>query len=192
MICICVDGLPIQITPSLYDALHAHRHHKDKVVVWADALCINQRNLQERSNQVMLMGKIYTMAAVVHIWLGPELDGSSRAMELLEQAASANNLMTDPSPEDVSAVVALFERPWWYRIWVVQEIILARNARLLCGNSSICWEVAKAGQQALVGRCSNHPGKTNKTNRSFSDVIRSCGPSRFVITGPVTWLSLLR
>jgi len=66
-ICICVDGLPIQITLSLYDALHAHRHHEDKVVVWADALCINQRNLQERSNQVMLMGTIYTIAAVVHI-----------------------------------------------------------------------------------------------------------------------------
>ena len=43
-----------------------------------------------------------------------------------------------------------------------------------------------------MGRCSNHPGKTNKTNRSFSDVIRSYGPSRFIITGPATWLSLLR
>lgn len=38
--------------------------------IWADAVCINQNDLDERSSQVGIMGDIYTTAKTCQIWLG--------------------------------------------------------------------------------------------------------------------------
>jgi len=47
---------------SLYDALIAVRQKKEEVLVWVDALCIDQQNKDERATQVRLMGNIYSKA----------------------------------------------------------------------------------------------------------------------------------
>lgn len=41
------------------------------VWIWADAICIDQSKLAERSQQVQLMRQIYQSASVVLVWLGP-------------------------------------------------------------------------------------------------------------------------
>lgn len=49
--------------------------------MWADAVCINQKDLEERSHQVALMGDIYSGAGEIFIWLGnsiSEADSSLR------------------------------------------------------------------------------------------------------------------
>ena len=38
--------------------------------MWADAVCINQNDLDERSSQVSIMSKIYKYAKNCQIWLG--------------------------------------------------------------------------------------------------------------------------
>jgi hypothetical protein len=58
-------------------ARNRHEHHKDnvgrqEVLLWVDALCINQADASERANQVKMMGKIYARALNVQIWLGKE------------------------------------------------------------------------------------------------------------------------
>lgn len=36
-----------------------------------------------------------------------------------------------------------FDRPWWHRVWVVQEVVLAKAAMVLCGNEFVLWEDVK-------------------------------------------------
>jgi hypothetical protein len=77
-----IGGNRVEITSILHGALRAVRNQAT-VLVWADALCINQRNKDARTTQVQLMSKIYERAESVAIWLGPEADGSGTAAELL-------------------------------------------------------------------------------------------------------------
>jgi Heterokaryon incompatibility protein (HET) len=56
---ISVNGQKIFVTKSLELALRYMRHIEDNVVVWADAICINQDDPIEKSFQVTMMGDIY-------------------------------------------------------------------------------------------------------------------------------------
>lgn len=79
-------GLTAKIGLSLHGALRqlAPRTPEPDRLVWADALCINQEDMPERSAQVRIMGDIYATASKTVIWLGEEDDGVTRAMEWLK------------------------------------------------------------------------------------------------------------
>ncbi|KAF2130650.1 HET-domain-containing protein, partial [Dothidotthia symphoricarpi CBS 119687] len=62
----------IKITRNLFHALTMFRYPDRTRDLWADALCINQFNLKERSSQVQLMSRIYSGAKAVLVWLGHE------------------------------------------------------------------------------------------------------------------------
>jgi hypothetical protein len=68
------DGKTILITPNCDSALRHLRHPKKPFVLWVDAVCINQEDLAERTQQVPLMGDIYQRAIKVIIWLGEGTD----------------------------------------------------------------------------------------------------------------------
>jgi hypothetical protein len=59
-------------------------------------MCINQTDLQERSNQVQLMSSIYSQAAVVLAWIGPGNDGLP-GMEIINAIAPVIKAHADPS-----------------------------------------------------------------------------------------------
>jgi len=71
------------------------------------------------------MSRIYKQATSVAVWLGPEADESSRAMSFLKTAAKVfdkprrmQNLISNPQYwDDVLALVSVFERPYWERLW---------------------------------------------------------------------------
>jgi hypothetical protein len=66
----------------------ALRHLRDKDLVftlWADAICIDQGNNDEKSEQVQLMAKIYKTASQVIVWLGPAGEGSDNAIDALTE-----------------------------------------------------------------------------------------------------------
>ncbi|PSR80162.1 heterokaryon incompatibility protein-domain-containing protein, partial [Coniella lustricola] len=65
-----VNGMPMSITQSLYTALKRYRLAEQTRTMWADAICINQEDLQERSLQVLLMGRVYSQCTTCQIWLG--------------------------------------------------------------------------------------------------------------------------
>lgn len=58
------------VTDNLYYALRRLRHRRKMVVLWIDALCINQDDIGERSQQVGLMTEIYSKADHVWVWIG--------------------------------------------------------------------------------------------------------------------------
>jgi hypothetical protein len=66
---IIINGLKIKVRANLYSALR-HLRTKEPRVLWADAICIDQGNFQERTYQVGLMDYIYTRASCVLVWLG--------------------------------------------------------------------------------------------------------------------------
>lgn len=67
-----IDGQEMRISQNLFTALRRLRAHNPNryVNIFADALCINQADVNERSHQVTLMGKIYSRCANVLFWFG--------------------------------------------------------------------------------------------------------------------------
>lgn len=65
-----LNSVPFGITSSLHSALWAFRHTTEARRLWADAICINQEDLLERNEQVDKMGRVYSQAKSVLIWLG--------------------------------------------------------------------------------------------------------------------------
>jgi hypothetical protein len=66
------DGKTLRITQSLAAALRHIRHEEIAFPLWVDQVCINQRDTSERNSQVKLMGRIYSRAFKVVMWLGEE------------------------------------------------------------------------------------------------------------------------
>lgn len=65
-----INGHLRNITLNLHSALRHFRHKTEIRHLWADAISINQKDGQERNQQVKLMRKIYTECSGVLIWLG--------------------------------------------------------------------------------------------------------------------------
>jgi hypothetical protein len=81
------DGRNLKITKSLATALVRIRDQETMIPLWVDQVCINQQDIPERNAQVKLMGRIYTKAVKVAIWLGDddEFKIPRRELRQLEQ-----------------------------------------------------------------------------------------------------------
>jgi hypothetical protein len=153
----------LAITQNLAEALPFLRHHDKDRLLWIDAICVNQGDLDERSSQVVRMGDIYSHATLVLVWLGPENDDSGRALALLDSLSDKITVdwglyqvllrsvehqqwadLKKPLPFseiDWLAISHLYSRPWFDRLWVQQEIRLSKSALLICGRSTLAWNL---------------------------------------------------
>ncbi|KAL5320039.1 hypothetical protein ACEPPN_013098 [Leptodophora sp. 'Broadleaf-Isolate-01'] len=157
------DGseVPMTLQENLYQALfHLRGLHEDvswePFLVWADALCINQSDDTEKTHQVQQMKSVYENALNVMVWLGVAADGSdmaiasmrqvySRAMELeraqerswSDVSFELNTKSHEEASFPLTEMVAFLLRPWWSRIWVVQEISAATAVQFYCGYRSM-------------------------------------------------------
>jgi Heterokaryon incompatibility protein (HET) len=117
--------------------------------IFADAICIDQSDLRERNTQVLLMGRIYSSARSVLAWIGPAADQSEKLYQLHNQSSSLKKWTIDetlnwifqtPDPAIVTrALIALENRSYWNRMWIVQEVLLARDITIFCGSWAISW-----------------------------------------------------
>lgn len=82
---ISVDGRSVQVRENLWSALIHLRSKEDVVVLWVDAVCINQADTEERSSQVAQMGRIYQRATQVMIWVGPESPNDANALHYISR-----------------------------------------------------------------------------------------------------------
>jgi hypothetical protein len=110
-------------------------------------ICINQKNDNERNQQVSLMAQIYRKAESVSIWLGPEMDESQLAIRFLQDVADSGTesaeisklMASEAAKAAIPAVVDLFERAYWKRLWVVQEVHNAWAIEVYCGMTKLPW-----------------------------------------------------
>ena len=194
---IIVNGSVIKLTKNLHTALWYLRSPDVPRVIWADGICINQLDLDERSCQVRIMDEIYRQARGVQIWLGEAEDivsdtkqsadpdlwilgdtvkrfveflqsenllsslpalapedatlevniyGAFRIMELLATGRHFHEMpffkvsspeVIEPCPVwflSMRSLAAILSRPWWTRVWTVQEAILSAQAIVRIGD----------------------------------------------------------
>ena len=137
---ILLEGEVWQVTTNLNDALNHFRHKQLPRTMFVDALCINQHDLEEKSQQVPLMGRVYTQASTVHCWIGKSTEHVDRALEILKQAGNGimmKDMIIHGRPieaEDLRLMTALFNRPYWKRAWIIQEVVLPMEAIFHCGD----------------------------------------------------------
>lgn len=124
-----VNGKPFAITSNLDLALRYFRDRVAEKVLWVDAVCINQGDIVEKGIQVQMMGRIYSEAGQVFVWLGQAGGGSDELIDHMSGSEALDGAV-DPTLQDAS--LAMMGRPWFTRIWVQQEIALARLDPLVC------------------------------------------------------------
>jgi len=141
-------ALGLNITPSLYNALHHLRLPDKDRVLWVDAICINQKDPDERASQVEMMTDIFGRSSKVVIWLGDPDDSTQFLFEQLKPHADAL-----PSSMLEDSAIALFQafllRAWFHRLWTFQEVVLSRNAEMRCGWFTLPWEAFAAYTRKL-------------------------------------------
>lgn len=139
------------VRKNLWDFLSVIREQSG-MFFWIDALCINQDDLEERNQQVRIMGQIFQSASMVLSWLGAANHEVEQAFDLMSKVWSSSPseedsdhlpmTHTDQSEDELWRCVAeLCVYPYWGRVWVVQEILLSTNNYLLCGRKTLPWQV---------------------------------------------------
>jgi hypothetical protein len=150
-----LDGIEVPIGANLESALRNLRA-RGVTPLWVDAICINQSDDVEKSIQVRLMPKIYESAFQVIIWLGEARATSALAINFLQKHITLDFSSTNQpkiknelartrlNPEYAAAWKAvgqdLLKRPWWMRMWVIQEVTLARRTAIFCGPFDLAWD----------------------------------------------------
>ncbi|KAL6792940.1 heterokaryon incompatibility domain-containing protein [Trichoderma sp. SZMC 28012] len=159
------NGQKLAITTNLNQALRRFREFEACEYIWADAICINQRDNMERNTQILLMKRIYQQSRMTFIFLGEQEDQpqTPNAVEYVEKSIfqplralsepsisisslirclhHQDNRRTTaellkyilysveiPQKEDWAPWMSwqiLLTRPWFSRIWVIQEATAA-------------------------------------------------------------------
>ena len=111
-----INGREYVVWANLHSALS---HLRDRFVdrmLWVDAICIDQTDTAEKSQQVQSMAKIYAKASRVIVWLGEAAATSDQALEDIRMSSSEKSTAMDKTNKQ--AILDLIERPWFKRIWV--------------------------------------------------------------------------
>lgn len=152
------DEKYLDITSSLYNVLLHLRRDEEEVCLWADAICINQNDTDERNKQILLMGEIYRSATDVIVYVGSETKeiqlGLDLAIQLfdhitthaktgefgLDHEFSQSNddrlielgfpVSADPAWAALRSIIHL---GWTKRAWMLQEAVLNSNTNIRCG-----------------------------------------------------------
>ncbi|RFU72885.1 hypothetical protein TARUN_9375 [Trichoderma arundinaceum] len=161
---ILVNGYRLRITYNLHVALQQLRHQDEDRVLWIDAVCIDQGNKKERGHQVAQMGDIYKQADRVIYWLGSgtyETNVFMESLQLLQRESIKHACRTWPLQDDrwkklwaslqpflrrsysdlknlqEQGLQTLLSRPWFRRVWILQEVAFAEAGVITCGTKSV-------------------------------------------------------
>jgi hypothetical protein len=85
-----LNGYEVFVTRNLESALRHLRKPDQDLSLWADALCIDQKNVDEKTHQVSMMGDIYSACRRVYIWLGTPSTQVSSEGQLVESSSDAS------------------------------------------------------------------------------------------------------
>lgn len=151
---IICNGLELQVRQNLKAFLEACSRNKTLTrPLWIDAICLNQGDVVEKSIHVPLMSHVYQRASRTIIWLGePDVDTEDTLLWLTTTmpkwiADIKRNDSSHPHyiksrgriefPEQWNAVNDYLSRPWFRRLWCVQEIMLSRDIYVLSDTESL-------------------------------------------------------
>ncbi|KAM5369986.1 hypothetical protein ACJZ2D_008669 [Fusarium nematophilum] len=158
----CHEAL-LQVGQSLHSALVHLRHQTETRVLWADAICINQKDDEERGQQIQIMADIYSAAARTLIWLGKETSDTIHAFAAIQHFHDESRIDWTLFPPgngtmpryyglleaifgsrhaaEVKQIGQLFCRSWFGRKWIVQEVLRSADPQLVLGTQTLPWEL---------------------------------------------------
>jgi hypothetical protein len=163
--------------------------------MWIDALSIDQSDIEERNHEVKRMGDIFMLATRVVAWIGPAFKGSNLALATLKdiaqnivwksnRACKARPGCSDPpwhkcdiSPQFNTlteiTIGNLFSRPWFRRLWVVQEIHLSSPSSIVqCGRETMLWTDLQGAAMILISK--HDDGTKGRLQRHLWEIARIC------------------
>lgn len=162
------------IQQNLHAFLEGLRRRRYNRFIWIDAICVNQGCLEDKDNQIPLMRHIYEEAELVYVWLGEATAAEEDAVRAMPTLTTNLGALTEghklnptdpgsfeaagipvPSQEVWWALSAIISRPWWSRLWMLQEVVAAPsdpsfdkrlvyrppNATIVCGESQVRWHI---------------------------------------------------
>lgn len=130
-------GRTIAVTKPCEAALKSLRRQGRNRYLWVDAISIDQGNIRERNFQVTFMGMIYSNASQVLIYLGP---GTERTDRILDYLNGDTEVLTKLKLGELYFTVKEFlDQRWLDRVWVLQEIALAKLAIMIAGEKTTQW-----------------------------------------------------
>ncbi|KAL9133452.1 MAG: hypothetical protein Q9175_005369 [Cornicularia normoerica] len=162
--------MSFSVTPNLESALKRLRALYLARKFWIDQLCIDQDNLREKEQQLALMADIYRRSCRLLIWLGDDGDESRKSYKIIDRLLrldqnvnlgdhNSNDHLPQqtkasigldqlkshrlPSPKDTGwqELRSLLSRPWFSRIWTIQEAAVSTKTDFLWGKEhSLSWQ----------------------------------------------------
>lgn len=145
-----------RLGPNCWSALWHLSKIRGPLTIWVDAICINQKNDEEKIPQIALMCNVYTSAQTTYFWLGEAAYGTDKAMDYILGGLISRHvgqdvkilkittnilirLMTFRVYPHYSGLKEIFSRSWIKRLWTLQECLLSRGGVIVCGEKSIPW-----------------------------------------------------
>ena len=193
---IVVDGHTLRIRQNLHDFLLRLRREKQKRPIWIDAISISQTDLKEKGQQVQMIGDIFEAAKRVLMWTGQHGDGSRELFSnihakislggRMKGALSALSSRSGSEPRGkvdseghsrLLAWINFINRPYFGRLWIIQEIALAQSLVVYCGDSSVDWHTLIHTESGLSGV------RPYLQSVSGAEVIHKGGDTRYDQTG---------
>ncbi|KAE8356092.1 heterokaryon incompatibility protein-domain-containing protein [Aspergillus coremiiformis] len=146
-----VERLHFKVTPNLRGVLSALRQEQDSQKLWVDAICINQKDRDEKKQQVGRMNLVYKQATRVVLWLGEPQDDSDLLF---------TQIVKPGSEKEMRAFENLSEREWFHRVWTIEEACLNPNTVFMCGKLTISFEEIRKNLSTLPPHLvsNTHPG----------------------------------
>ncbi|KAK0935077.1 hypothetical protein LTR29_013315 [Friedmanniomyces endolithicus] len=158
----------MRVSEGSFDALRRLRPNQGGVArtLWMDAVCVNQSDIAERNAQVQKMKSIFSDAQRVLVYVGEAANDSAVLLESVRDSTLARSsqnpaIVTSSNDEPTRigdsmlhgpfvdnpmrrSLEAFLLRRWFSRIWVVQEVLLAKQATLICGEDEAPWSSFEA------------------------------------------------
>ena len=158
---IFINGKTFKVSKSLFEAFLVLRNTSlVSTWLWVDAICVNQLDPKERSDQVAIMGQIYARATTVHIWFGPAAPGCAELFQLITESIREGDqfrrqdvvqspvgsrietpLLSSPRSWEraLPAIDALCDVTWWQRLWVLQETAAGKLETIVHWGDAKIW-----------------------------------------------------
>lgn len=160
----------LTITEPLYLTLKQLRKKHRSVTLWVDAICINQDDDNEKTEQVKMLAQIFQNSVQTLGFIRDDGESTEvvemlmqvRAREMLCEGSAdwPRNLPTCPKSWNQRGLPTLldpiwsktadfFRNDWFRRVWIIQEVVIARSMKLVCGKYTIDWEHLYSATQKI-------------------------------------------
>lgn len=173
---ILLNGIQYRITQRLQEAMLYLRSSSKDRLLWIDALAINQSKTPERNTQVAKMRIIYSLATTVLIWLGPfkesdevlfreinQINGFAMSQGIDIDGHSWMARLNDKEREhQVVGLSKIAMMDYWTRVWVVQELMYARQVEVVLGSQSLTFAALSLYWNAVSTYLHDTEGKSDR------------------------------